>query len=124
MSKCHGCGGRGWVSPSYGVAVKCPICGGTGEAQKLAPKVTKEVETNIPPAGNFPLGPYIGDVPMGTPFKVKGKCPNAGNPCFCTGACMEPQFPQDFFFRSEGWLRPDIPPKSQSDVDTSKEENK
>lgn len=73
---CHGCGGRGWVSPSYGVAVKCPICGGSGQPPKLTPKETKEVETNI------------GDVPIGTPWATKSKCPNEGNPCFCTGACM------------------------------------
>jgi DnaJ-class molecular chaperone len=27
---CHGCGGRGWVSPSYGMAAECPVCKGSG----------------------------------------------------------------------------------------------
>lgn len=30
--KCHGCGGKGWVAPSAGVAVSCPVCSGTGQA--------------------------------------------------------------------------------------------
>lgn len=29
---CHGCGGKGWVTPSYGVAAVCPICNGGGQA--------------------------------------------------------------------------------------------
>ena len=32
-SRCHGCNGKGWVAPSYEVAVVCPICNGTGLSQ-------------------------------------------------------------------------------------------
>ncbi len=28
---CHGCEGKGWVSPTYGVAAICPVCKGSGK---------------------------------------------------------------------------------------------
>jgi DnaJ-class molecular chaperone len=28
---CHGCDGKGWVSPTYGVAAICPVCKGAGK---------------------------------------------------------------------------------------------
>lgn len=31
---CHGCLGKGWVAPGYGVAVICPVCSGTGVAKE------------------------------------------------------------------------------------------
>lgn len=64
------------MSPSYGTAVKCPVCSGTGSPGVTQPKPP----TTIP--YTQPL-PSIGI----------GKCPNVGpngmGVCFCTGACMK-----------------------------------
>jgi hypothetical protein len=98
---CHGCGGKGWVSPNYGVAVKCPICGGSGQPSTIT----------MP---NVPIKPYTpiicGPVP---PYTIRGKCPNAGNPCFCTGACMEYGVPTDWLL-SNGYKKSDDTPPEQA----------
>ena len=43
---CHGCDGKGWVSPTYGVAAICPACKGTGKpappAQTTYPTVNND----------------------------------------------------------------------------------
>ena len=76
QNPCHGCLGKGWVSPSYGVAVKCPVCNGAGILEQTA-------KQTFPP---LPTQPPI------IPHVSKGKCQNARpdgtGVCYCTGACM------------------------------------
>lgn len=62
-NSCHGCGGRGWVVAGTGSPVACVICKGTGDALPEYKKAKASQTVN--------------------------KCPNAGKPCYCTGACRQ-----------------------------------
>lgn len=64
---CHGCNGKGWVSPNGVTAVVCPVCTGTG---------VKKISQAIP-ATQRPSG-----------FRCPNVGPNETWVCNCTGACM------------------------------------
>lgn len=48
---CHGCEGKGWVSPTYGVAAICPVCKGSGKPAPITSETSwdPEWEAQYPP---------------------------------------------------------------------------